>query len=187
MEYVVPVKDIEKINAIKRILKKASLRDYVLFVLGINTGIKIQDLLVLKVENVWDGNQGKEFLIVPDRKSGEQNTFYLNNRIQIALERYLKNSELKQSDYLFKSKRNEKPVTRQQAYRIINSAAKEAGVEGKIGMHTLRKTFGYHAYRKGVAISILMAIFHHKSRSETLKYIDVTKAEKRVIKVDVNL
>ena len=55
MEYVDPIKDIEQINAMKAILQKHSQRDLLLFVLGINTGIKISDLLFLKVEDVWDG------------------------------------------------------------------------------------------------------------------------------------
>jgi integrase len=54
-------------------------------------------------------------------------------------------------------------------------------------MHTLRKTFGYHAYQKGIAISILMDIYNHHSPSETLKYIGINKDEKNVVKVDVNL
>ncbi|WP_047985524.1 tyrosine-type recombinase/integrase [Ornithinibacillus californiensis] len=187
MEYVVPIKDISKINAMKDILEKSSLRDYVLFVIGINTGIQSQNLLLLKVEDVWDGDGPREYLTIQDEKTGNVQKHYLNSRVRIALERYIRSSDLKQTDYLFKSTRNDKPITRQQAYRIINVAAKEAGIEGNVGTHTLRKTFGYHAYRKGVAISILMHMFHHNSRSETLKYIGITEEEKSAVKVDVNL
>ncbi|WP_010094046.1 tyrosine-type recombinase/integrase [Ornithinibacillus scapharcae] len=187
MEYVVPIKDVSKINKMKNILKASSLRDYVMFVVGINTGIKGQDLLELRVEDVWDGQQAKEFLYVQDEKTGETQAYYLNSKVQSSLASYLGDGHLTQTDYLFISKKNNKPITRQQAYRVINQAAKAAGVEGKIGIITLRKTFGYHAYRKGVAISILMTLFHHNSRTETLKYIGITEEEKRLIKVDVNL
>ena len=91
---------------------------------------------------------------------------------------YLETVDLKETDYLFKSKKDSQPITRQQAYRIINSAAKEVGVPGKIGTHTLRKTFGYHAYRKGIAISILMGIYRHNTPSETLRYIGIDYNEK---------
>jgi site-specific recombinase XerD len=187
MEYVVPIKDTAKINVIKRILKESSLRDFVLFVIGINTGIRVQDLLLLKVENVWDGKKPKEFLYILDGKTGDTTGHYLNGKVQTALEKYLSTTTLQQTEYLFKSKKNNLPITRQQAYRVIKQAALEAGVQGKIGTHTLRKTFGYHAYRKGVAISILMSIFHHHSRKETLNYIGITEEEKRLVKVDVNL
>jgi site-specific recombinase XerD len=187
MEYVVPIKDISKIKTMKKILEASSLRDYVLFVIGINTGIKAQDLLLLKVEEVWDGKHAREFLYIQDEKTNETISFYLNSQIHRALEKYLRDSQLKQTDYLFKSKKNDKPITRQQAYRVINHAAKIAGIEEKIGLITLRKTFGYHAYIKGVAISILMNMFRHNSRSETLHYIGITESEKKQVKVDVNL
>ena len=73
MEFVDPIKKIEQINAIKIILQKQSYRDLLLFVLGINTGISISDLLSLKVEDVWDRYKMKEFLIIHDEKS-EENT-----------------------------------------------------------------------------------------------------------------
>lgn len=187
MEYVVPIKDISKINKIKSILKSSSKRDYALFVLGINTGIKAQELLSLQVKDVWDGEKAKEFLYIENKKTNKTVAYYLNNRVHEALQHYLKDDDLELEDYLFRSKRDKQPITRQQAYRIINHAAREAGIKGNIGTHTMRKTFGYHAYRKGVAISILMSLFHHHSRSETLKYIGITEEEKNLIKVDVNL
>lgn len=187
VEYVEPIREIEKIKAIKSILRKQSQRDLLLFVFGINTGIRVSDLLSLKVSNVWDGGDIKEFLFLKDSFSGEESAYYLNYQIQLELATYFNSQDLNEDDFLFKSKKNAQPITRQQAYRIINKAAKEVGIQEKIGMHTLRKTFGYHAYRKGIAISILMKIYHHHSASETLKYIGIDKNEKRPIKVDVNL
>ena len=66
MEFVDPIKDIESINSIKEILKKKSQRDVLLFVFGINTGIRVSDLLSLKVEDIWDGEGVKEFLYLKD-------------------------------------------------------------------------------------------------------------------------
>lgn len=187
MEYVDPIKDIESINAIKEILSEQSQRDLLLFVFGINTGIRVSDLLSLKVDDIWDGTEIKEFLYLKDPHSDQMKAFYLNNNIRTELNNYLALFDFKKDDYLFKSKKNAQPISRQQAYRIINNAAKEVGIPGKIGMHTLRKTFGYHAYRKGIAISILMEIYNHHSRAETLKYIGIDKSEQHRIKVDVNL
>ena len=187
MEYVDPIKSIEKINAIKERLKKQSQRDLVLFVFGINTGVRISALLSLKVEDIWDGTRIKEFLSISDDKSDKVKAYYINNAVKNELEVYLANFDFKDSDFLFKSKKDNQPITRQQAYRIINHAAKEVGVTGKIGMHTLRKTFGYHAYRKGIAVSILMSIYNHHSSAETLRYLGINKNEEHLIKVDVNL
>lgn len=187
MEYVDPIKDVESINTMKRILAKQSQRDLLLFVFGINTGIRVSDLLSLKVKDVWDGREVKEFLYLKDKTMQEMKAYYLNSKVQQELIKYLNETDFKEDDYLFRSKNNNQPITRQHAYRIINNAAKEAGVEGKIGMHTLRKTFGYHAYCKGIAISLLMKIYNHHSPSETLKYIGIDKNEKPLVKIDVNL
>lgn len=189
MEYVDPIKDIEQINTIKKHFRAQSQRDLLLFVLGINTGLRISDLLDLKVKDVWNQGRGKgkEFLFIADGKCGEERAFYLNSKIQMELKKYLSLSHLKGEDYLFKSKKGNYAITRQQAYRIINNAAKKAKIPGRIGTHTLRKTFGYHAYKRGIAISVIMKILHHHSSTETLKYIGINGNEHRLMKVDVNL
>jgi integrase len=187
VEYVDPIKDIKSINKIKEILKQQSQRDLLLFVLGINTGIRVSDLLSLKISDVWDGKEIKEFIYLNDLNSDENKAFYLNNSVKKELKKYFTQHDFSECDYLFKSKKNNQPITRQQAYRIINNAAKEAGIPGKIGTHTLRKTFGYHAYRKGIAISIIMTIYNHHSSAETLRYLGIERGGKQLIKVDVNL
>lgn len=187
VQYVEPLKSIDDINAIKEILRKNSQRDLLFFVFGINTGLRISDLLSLTVEDVWDGKEIKEFLYLKESDSSEPKAFYINQSIRKELKIYLSRHHFEMKDYLFKSKKNNSPISRQQAYRIINQAAKEAGITGKIGTHTIRKTFGYHAYRKGIAISILGRIFNHQSSAETLRYLGIDKNEKHLIKVDVNL
>ncbi|RXI95558.1 site-specific integrase [Anaerobacillus alkaliphilus] len=184
MEFVEAIKSREKINEIKDILFKRSKRDFLLFTLGINTGLKISDILKIKKEQIIDttGNF-TEFLILEN----EVNYSYLNKQVINALQVYLATvPSLTSEDYLFRSKKGEHPITRQQAYRIINSVAKEVGIESKIGTHTLRKTFGYHAYRGGVAVSLLQKIFHHSSRGETLRYIGIEQKDMHA-RIDVNL
>ncbi|MFF2092712.1 tyrosine-type recombinase/integrase [Paenibacillus sp. NPDC058174] len=187
MQFVNPIRDVKTIEAMKEELRKHSVRDLLLFVLGINTGISLLDLLSLTVQDVWDGQNAKQFLYIKDEKTGEEKAYYLNHKIAEILNEYLSSEDWKPEDYLFKSKKDCRPITRQQAYRIINHSAREVGISEKIGTHTLRKTFGYHAYYRGVAISILKSILHHHSTAETLKYLGIDKTEKRVIKVDVNL
>lgn len=187
MEFVEPIKKLDDIKAIKKILKQHSQRDLLFFVLGINTGLRISDLLSLRVNDVWDGAKVRNFLCITDNHTDEKKAFYLNKSVERELKTYLSIVDSDQQDYLFKSKKNDLPFTRQQAYRIVNQAAKDAGMTVKIGTHTLRKTFGYHAYRKGIAISFIAKIFNHHSSSETLHYIGIDKHEKHVVKVDVNL
>lgn len=187
MKFVEPIKDIADINAMKRTLKQHSQRDVLFFVLGINTGIALHDLLYLKVSDVWNEMGAKEFLYIEDASADNGKSFYLNRSIKKELTCYLSNRNIRPKHYLFPSKKDNEPLSRQQAYRIVNQAAKNAGITAKIGTHTLRKTFAYHAYQKGIAISIIAQILNHRSSSETLRYIGVNKCEERAIKVDVNL
>jgi len=68
-------------------------------------------------------------------------------------------------------------LLRQQAYRVLNDVAKCVGIKEKIGTHTLRKTFGYHAYNNGYDIAIIQKLFNHSSPSTTLRYIGITQDE----------
>ncbi|MFD2656419.1 tyrosine-type recombinase/integrase [Gracilibacillus thailandensis] len=184
MEFVMPIKDVNHIRKIKAYLKKRSFRDYLLFVFEINTGLRINELLAIKVEQVWDGETPREFI---ESTSDKTSSIYLNTKIRSAIKQYMLQSTLSSEDYLFITKNGTSPITRQQAYRIINKAAREIGIHDKIGIHTLRKTFGYHAYKKGIAISLIRDIYGHSSTSETLHYIGIDKKESTTIKVDVNL
>ncbi|MDV2686053.1 tyrosine-type recombinase/integrase [Alkalihalophilus lindianensis] len=186
MEYVEPIKEIELIKRIKTVLKEKSKRDYVLFVFGINTGILISHLLQIKVKDVYDGQSIKDYYLLQEAKNVEEKLFYINQKVKEALLSYIKEARLQQEDFLFKSRKNDQPITRQQAYRIINTVAREVGMREKIGTHTLRKTFGYHAYCGGVAIYLLQAIFNHSTKAETLRYIGIDKKNVKV-KIDVNL
>lgn len=66
-------------------------------------------------------------------------------------------------------------LLRQQAYKILNSVAKDVGIKEKIGTHTLRKTFGYHAHKICYDITLIQKLFNHSSPSVTLRYIGITQ------------
>ena len=66
-----------------------------------------------------------------------------------------------------------KRMERTQCYRIINSACEKAGVDYKVGTHTLRKTFGYHHYQKFKDVVVLQKIFNHSAPQITLRYIGI--------------
>ena len=180
MEYVSPIKQIHLIREMKKQLKKKSSRDYLLFVFGINTGLRIGDLLQLKVCDV----SNPDGTILQFLHTKEEQIF-LNEQVKRALQYHFQTVGFSYDAFLFQSTHSDKPITRQQAYRIVNEAGRSVGITEKIGTHTLRKTFGYHAYIKVVAISLIQKRFHHATPSETLKYIGIDKDEPQ--KIDVNL
>ncbi len=184
MEFVEALTNKKQINAMKKYLKKHSERDFLLFVFGINTGLKISDILIARVVDVIE-KEGivKDFYQV----AGSCKEVYLNSKVKKAILHYVQSHQLSLEDYLFQSSKTKKPITRQQAYRIIQQCAKAVGIEGKIGTNSLRKTFGFHAYKRGVAISLLQKHFNHSTPSETLRFLGISKSEKFRTEIDVDL
>jgi site-specific recombinase XerD len=186
MEYVEALRDITQIKSIKKFLKQHSERDYVLFVFGINTGLKITEMLEIKVGDVLEKEHSvKNFFQYPHHEVMKE--VYLNHKVKQAILHYVQTQHLTIEDYLFKSTKTDKPITRQQAYRIIHQAAESVGIQGKIGTNSMRKTFGYHAYKRGIAISLLQKHFNHSTPSETLKYLGISRDERIKTEIDVNL
>ncbi|PFN09327.1 site-specific integrase [Bacillus cereus] len=168
MELVQPIRDKNKIAEIKDILRRQSLRDWFLFVAGINTGLRISDLLQLKVNDVRD----KTHIVIKEKKTGKDKRFRINAPFAESIEYYTKgmNSE----GFLFPSRKGDKPITRVQAYRILDKVAKSVGLE-EIGCHTLRKTFGYHFYQQTKDVALLQEIFNHSAPSVTMRYIGINQ------------
>ena len=117
MEYVQPIRNKEKIEEIKNVLKENGTRDYLLFVMGINTGLRISDLLKLRISDV----RGKTHVEIKEQKTGKIKRFPIIGGLQSLIEDYTRNKPL--SDYLFKSRNGKnRPLTRVMAYMIINKA-----------------------------------------------------------------
>lgn len=188
METVDALRDLEQINAMKNHLMEHSYRDYLLFVVGINTGLRISELLLIKVKELFNGDgEMKDFYHYSELESERRKSVYLNKRVKEAVNSYLDQVNSEQQIYLFQSRKFKQPITRQQAYRIIHDAAVKVGVEGKIGTNSLAKTFGYHAFKQGVSIALLQKHFNHSTPSETLKFLGITKEDLITTQIDVNL
>ena len=177
MEFVQPIRDLKKIDTIKKLLKQQNLRDYSLFVLGINSGLRISDLLKLRISDVSEKGKIKDRIRLREKKTNKFKDFPLSEKTKQAIKEYLKTRDYTENEPLFISRKNKGFLLRQQAYKIINDVAKSIGIKEKIGTHTLRKTFGYHAYSNGYDIALIQKLFNHSSPSVTLRYIGITQEE----------
>lgn len=167
---VQPIRNIEKIEDMKWSLKKwCGERDYILFLIGINTGLRVGDLLKLKVSDV----KRKKRIIIQEGKTDKIRTLNLTN-IYDEIQIYVKTVN---SDWLFPSRKGDKPITPTQAYRQLNKAAKMVDIEDGIGTHTMRKTFGYWFYKKTKDVAKLQYILNHTKPDVTLRYIGITAEE----------
>ncbi len=185
---VEPIRDKNKIKAMKAILKSTSIRNYLLFTLGINSGLRISDLLKLKISDVSNGKI-KDNIYIREQKTNKEKVFEVNKSSKDAIKEYLTSLGKYEIDwYLFKSREGDnKPISRMQAYDILNDAAKLCGITDKIGTHTLRKTFGYHARINGTDLSVIQDIFNHSSPGITKRYIGITQDEKKQVYLNLNL
>lgn len=180
MQTVHAIKDRDKIEAMKKILRAASLRNELLFVLGINTGLRISDILALKISDILTKKGVADRLELREKKTMKKRTIAINKKTRRLIERYL--AEERQSYHhgepLFRSQKGKsQPITRQHAYAILNCAARSVGITDRIGTHSLRKTFGYFAYNQGVDLSMIQKLLNHSSQAETLRYIGITQEQ----------
>ncbi|MFH5187135.1 site-specific integrase [Paenibacillus sp. TAB 01] len=168
MQFVQPIRNTEKLEQMKGVLRQQSDRDWFLLVMGINVGLRIGDLLRLHVKDV----RNKSHLTHRERKTGKMRRFPINAELREIINQYTKG--MPDNAPLFPSYRTKQNIGRTQAYRILNRAAAEVGLS-EVGTHTLRKTFGYHFYRKYKDVALLQQIFNHSAPSITLRYIGINQ------------
>jgi len=175
---VAPIKDVAQIQAIKDFLRKQNLRDEALFVFGINTALRISDLLSLKVGSVADDSGNLlDAVIIREQKTGKTKQFPINKSAKRALADYLMTRpHFSPNEPLFPS-RVGRPLSRWRARRILHKAGKAVGLD-RIGTHSLRKTFGYHVYKKtGGNLGLVQKLLNHSSSGDTLRYIGIDMEE----------
>lgn len=175
---VQPIRTLEDIENMKWALKRfCGDRDYILFLIGINTGLRVSDLLNLKTKQILNlkNKKRKEFIVTEGKTKKER----MINLTAIYRE-VLDYAETLESEYLFPSRKGDKAITKIQAYRQLNKASEFAELES-IGTHTMRKTFGYHFYKRTKDIAMLQEILNHSNPSITLRYIGITREEQNDI------
>ncbi|MGE8205861.1 tyrosine-type recombinase/integrase [Heyndrickxia sp. NPDC080065] len=171
---VQPIRDKQQLEDMRWALRRhCSERDYILFVLGCETGLRVGDLLKLKRKQIVELKCRKQKMLkVKEGKTQKIREIYIGNCFA---EVFKYASEL-ESEWLFPSRKGSKAITPTQAYRQLNNAADFAGVES-VGNHTLRKTFGYWFYKATKDIAMLQGILNHSHPSITLRYIGITEEE----------
>ena len=167
MNSVEPIRNPQKIREIQEALEKKSVRDRVLFDIGITTGLRVSDILPLTVGDV----RGKTELTLTEKKTERSVTVDITGMVE-ELMQYTQG--MGDAEYLFPSRRGGSPITRVQAYRIISEAAKAAGL-GEIGTHTMRKTFAHNNWKTDCAK--VEKQLNHKPDSSILMYLGITEAD----------
>ena len=170
--------------------EKPSPRNYALITLGLNTALRISDILHLKWDEIYDFERDTfhTHICVYEQKTGKMNTVILNAKAKEALILYKNSRSIHPNDYLFtKTTDYHAPLSRSQAYRIIRLAAQETLHQEHISCHSLRKTFGYHAWKQGTPPALLMDIYNHSSYRITKRYLGIDQDEKDDIFLNIDI
>ena len=157
-------------------LHQGQRRNHVLVVLGANTALRIGDLLGLKWRDVYDfsARSFRKHASLVENKTGKRKRVALNKSAVEALSAYKDEAKPQAGDFLFPNNRlPPAPISRVQAYRLIRTAAEASKLEGRVSCHSLRKTFGYHAWRGGAEAVLLMDIYNHSSFDVTRRYLGI--------------
>lgn len=168
MNDVDPIKDLGKVKDIENYLKRTSERNYMLFITGINTALRISDLRILKVKDV----RNKQLLKIQKiDKTDRYHVLQINIKLRRAFKKYCKDKH--PDDYLFQSRNGiNQPIGRGQSYNVIHEVGLMFGLDN-ISPHSLRKTYGYHFYKQTNDVVTLQKILGHRSPKETLEYIGI--------------
>lgn len=182
MNTVQPIRDLKQIDHMKKSLMLIHPKYAMMFSIGINCGLRVSDILNLRVADVrgkdhFDVNVNvRSHMAVKEKKTKKTKRLFFNDKLQKEIARYIKQSGLTDDDYLIPSTKPDKDgnfkISRVQAYRVLNEAAEQCGLS-EVGTHTMRKTFGYFFYKRTHDIALLMDLFNHSSPKITLRYIGI--------------
>ena len=167
MNFVEPIRDKTTVQDIADYLKERNEKYYIMFLIGIYSGLRVSDILKLKIQDV----KGKDEIKIREKKTGKEKIFPVNAELKKPLTAYCEKH--KDYEYVVPSARAvNKAISREYAYRVIHEAGEAFGLDN-LGTHTMRKTFGYHFYLQTKDIVLLMRIFNHSDEKKTLRYIGI--------------
>ena len=165
MNWVSPIKDDETIEKFKKLLKEAGDKYYIMFELGVGTGMQLQDILSLKIKDVLNKNS----ITVKIGTKNIERTFKISSSLKKTIKDYTRGKN--PDNYLITGHSNSpEPLSREQAYRTFKSVGKLMGLSS-IGAQTMRKTFAWKYFKETSDIYYLQNLFNHASPSITYRYI----------------
>jgi integrase len=195
MNFVEPIRDRKKIAQIKNVLRgRRRFRDLLLFTVGVNTALRISDLLQLQIGLFMDDRgRYKHRFWMHEQERNKRHEVVINQSIREALQEYLEFypgvAENSENFVFFNTKTNgySEPIKRGQAWKFIVSICHEVGLSGNFGTHSLRKTWSYHARMQGVDLALIMHKLNHESIAYTKRYLGITDDELQAIAQRLNL
>jgi integrase len=168
-----PIRRLEDIKTISKMLSDSP-RDHLLFTLGINNGLRVVDLLRLKVRDVKHLKPG-DSIRIREQKTGKDNILMVNKTVYKSFQNYMAQLKPDDTDFLFKSRKGNAPLQSQAVSKLVKKWTADINLAGNYGAHTLRKTFGYIQRTVfGTGFEILCKRYNHSSPSITMRYLGIS-------------
>lgn len=190
-----PIKSMDDIQTISDyLIQNERYRDNMLFVVGINFGLRVSDLRLLRFSNLIseDFSFKTTFPVFETktrntRKHKRNRYITINHAVVEAVTLYLEHTpNVRLSDYMFRNlsrngRNQDEPIHRNSVDNILKGIVKDLGLEVKVSTHTLRKTWAYHqmvmSNNDPRKLLLLQKMLGHSSVSQTLDYIGITNEE----------
>lgn len=199
-----PIKSLDDIKrASEYLISEGKYRDNMLFIVGINFGLRVSDLRVLKFSHLINSDFSFKttFPILEKktkntRKVRKNRYITINDAVIDAVTLFLSHNPRRLDEYMFCSESNNgktdnKPMAPKSIDRMLKDLAKQVGLTNRMSTHSLRKTFGYHqmvmSNNDPRKLLLLQKIFGHATAAQTLDYIGITDEEIRDAYLDLNL
>lgn len=176
-----PIRSREHIQMMADYLHNSNLRNYAMFIVGINIGLRASDLLNIRVRDVVDGSGNiRDDVYVNEKKTRKMNNPVLNDNAKQALREYLASDDFHQEDYLFSVKHHRYlPLSESSLYKMLKATARKLELPYNVGTHTLRKTFAYWTIKLHQSdphvIYSLQEMLNHSDLKATLHYSGQTR------------
>lgn len=191
-----PIRNHEDLENLKRYYREVrpNARNQLLVILGLNTALRISDMLGLRWRDVYlfEWDKYSEHICLVEQKTGKHSSIYINQNIMQTLQAYHgqlieQGRQPLPEDYLFSHSNKRVPISRVQAFRIVKAAANYYQIPGVICCHSLRKTFGYQAWRQGVSPALLVSIYNHSSYEVTKRYLGIEQEDRDKIFQEIQI
>lgn len=182
-----PIRNYADVRKIKNyLLERGEYRDYMLLSVCLNSALRICDVIDLKWTDILNNDKSfKKHINLIEKKTGKTSSVLINKNMRNDISIYISKVGIK-SKYLFPSKKGGY-ISRFRAFQIINNVGLNVGLGYSISCHSLRKTFGYHAWKKGTPPALIMNIYNHSSYEITKRYLGIVQEDKDEVYSGVEL
>lgn len=187
MQTMSPIRNKKHIDMMKLYLRSKNVRNNLMFITGISSALRISDILKLHVYDLWDGKKPKQYVYLNEKKTGKAKKFPISLNFEKAIYEYMKEYQPNQEDFVFKSRKGDKAISRQQAELILSQAWDYLGFTEPFGTHSMRKTWAYWAWKSNFDLALIMEALNHSSIASTKKYIGILQEDLDGVYMALNL